>query len=129
VADLRFKEYAKREGRKPDALAMAFRSRRDPVKFERNFAAVYRMMRSLVHCSLVAELQGKRPKFWFKVTWEGDKLVGGVDPDGKLFSLGYLEKSAHVKIGNAVYEIPPPRRPRAREARHMHERKRNNIGD
>ena len=111
VADLRFRMRAKAGDKgEPDAVSVAMRAvfGRGSVKDERGFASVYRMMRSLVKRSLVAELLGRRPRFWLKVAWEGDE-PRIIDPEGRLLFMGYLRKPARLKIGEAYYELYPPR--------------------
>jgi len=111
VADLRFRVRAKAEGvSKPDDVSMAMRAvfGRGPVKEERGFASVYRMMRSLVRRGLVAELLERRPRVWFKVTWLGNE-PRIIDPEGRLLFMGYMRKPALLRIGEALYELYPPR--------------------
>jgi hypothetical protein len=111
VAELRFRVRAKTGGvGKPDAVRTAMRAvfGRGPVKEEQGFASIYRMMRSLVKRSLVAELLGRRPRFWFKVAWEGDE-PRIIDPQGRLLFMGYVRKPARLRIGGALYELYPPR--------------------
>ncbi len=111
VADLRFKVRAKAgEKGKPDAVSIAMRAvfGKGPVSDERGFASVYRMMRSLVKRSQVAELLGRRPKVWFKVAWERNN-PRIIDPEGRLFFMGYVRKPARLRIGETLYELYPPR--------------------
>ena len=111
VADLRFRVRAKAgEVGKSDAVSVAMRAvfGRGPVKEERGLASVYRMMRSLVKRSLVAELLGRRPRVWFKVAWAGNE-PRIIDPEGRLLFMGYVRKPARLRIGGALYELYPPR--------------------
>ena len=123
VADLRFRVRAKAGGGgKPDAVKMAMRTMlgRGAVNEERGFASVYRMMRSLVKRNMVAQLLGRRPRVWIKVAWEGDE-PRIVDPEGKLLFMGYVRKPARLKIGEALYELHPPR-PKRKTAHHAESR-------
>ena len=111
VADLRFRVRAKAGAMgKPDAVSVAIRAvvGRGPVKEERGFASVYRMMHSLVKRGLVAELLGRRPRVWFKVAWAGDD-PRIIDPEGRLLFMGYVRKPARLRIRGALYELYPPR--------------------
>jgi hypothetical protein len=119
VADLRFRVRVKAGGgKKPDTIRMAMRTAfgKGRVSEERGFASIYRMMRSLVKRGMVAQLLGRRPRVWIKVAWEEDE-PRIVDPEGRLLFMGYVRKPARLLIGEALFELRPPRPRKKRKQR------------